>query len=89
MAKGIIEQEQGAQCAEMYRVTDPRVNAVLFLQDLKQEGLFDPERDSIQDFAWVYDRGELRFMVALDTGVYSAVACYQEDGTSFEDLQIQ
>lgn len=89
MAKGIIEKQKGPECAEYYRVTDPRINAVLFLQLLEEEGMFDPDTDTIRDFAWVAERGELRFMVVLDTGIYSAVACYAEDQTIFKDLRAE
>ncbi len=89
MAKVVIENNLGPNCAETYRVTDPRLNAVLFLQDLEEHGLFDPERDAIQDFAWVYEAGQLRFMVALNTGMYTATACYADGKALFQDLQIQ
>ncbi len=88
MAKGIIEKETAPECAAYYRVTDPRVNAVLFLQRLQEEGLFNPDTDTIKDFAWVSEGGELRFMIALDTGVYSAVPCYTEDQAIFQDLRV-
>jgi len=87
MAKGIIEKETAPECAAYYRVSDPRVNAVLFLQRLEEEGLFNPDTDTIKDFAWVSAGGELRFMLALDTGVYSAVPCYTEDQAIFQDLR--
>jgi hypothetical protein len=89
LAKGIIEKEKGPECAEYYRVTDPRINAVLFLERLQEEGLFDPKTDNIKDFAWVSEGGKLRFMVALDTGVYSAIACYTEDQAIFQDLRVE
>jgi len=89
MAKGIIDKETAPQCAPYYRVTDPRVNAVLFLQRLQEEGLFNPDTDTIKDFAWVSEGGELRFMVALDTGIYSAVPCYTEDQAIFQDLRVE
>lgn len=89
MARGIIANNAGPDCAETYRVTDPRLNAVLFLQDLEDQGLFDPERDAIQDFAWVYESGQLRFMVALDSGRYTATACYADGKALFHDVQIQ
>ncbi len=89
MARRIQTDQQTSTCAELYRVTDPGVNVVLFLQDLEQQGLFDPKSDMVHDYAWVYNGGELRFMVQLDSGVYSAVACYSEDGAHFEDLQQQ
>ena len=89
MAKGIIEKETTPTCAEYYRVTDPRLNAVLFLENLEKEGLFDPETDEIKDFAWVSDGGKLRFMVALDTGIYSATACYTEKEAIFQDLKVE
>ncbi len=89
MAKGLLDGRPQAQCAEMYRVTDPGTNAVLFLNDLEQQGFFDPSTDTIQDYAWVYDAGELRIMIALDSGVYSAVACYAQDGATFLDLKVQ
>ncbi|MFQ5921511.1 MAG: hypothetical protein ACE5M4_01570 [Anaerolineales bacterium] len=89
MAKGIIENNLGPDCAETYRVTDPRLNAVLFLQDLEEQGFFSPERDEIKDFAWVYESGQLRFMVALTTRMYTATACYADGKALFQDLQIQ
>lgn len=89
MARGLLDGQPRAECAEMYRVTDPGTNAVLFLHDLEQQGLFDPQNDIIQDYAWVYDAGELRIMIALDSGVYSAVACYEQDGATFLDLKVQ
>ncbi|MFQ5943497.1 MAG: hypothetical protein ACE5JF_08090 [Anaerolineales bacterium] len=89
MAKGIIQNNLGPDCAETFRITDPRLNAVLFLQDLEQQGLFNPEKDAIQDFAWVYEAGQLRFMVALDTGMYTATACYADGKAMFQDLQVQ
>jgi len=89
MAKGIIQNNLGPDCAETFRVTDPRLNAVLFLQDLQEQGLFNPEVDAIQDFAWVYEGGQLRFMVALDTGLYTATACYADGKALFQDLQVQ
>ncbi|MEE9216035.1 MAG: hypothetical protein V3U32_01240 [Anaerolineales bacterium] len=89
MAKGIIENNTGPDCAETFRVTDPRLNAILFLQDLEEQGLFNPEQDAIQDFAWVYDGGQLRFMVALNTGMYTATACYADGKALFQDLQMQ
>ncbi len=89
MAKGIIENNLGPDCAETFRITDPRLNAVLFLQDLEEQGLFNPENDAIQDFAWVYDGGQLRFMVALNTGMYSATACYADGKAVFRDLQVK
>lgn len=89
MAKGIVERQPEVQCAEMYRVTDPVTNAALFLKDLEKQGLFDPKQNTIKDFAWVYDGGELRIMIALDTGVYSAIACYGQEGASFLDLRVQ
>ncbi|MFV1857753.1 MAG: hypothetical protein ACC647_00175 [Anaerolineales bacterium] len=89
MAKGVIENSLGPDCAETYRVTDPRLNAVLFLQDLEQQGLFNPARDAIQDFAWVYEDGQLRFMLAMSTGTYTATACYADGKALFQDLQIQ
>lgn len=89
MAKGIIENKTGPDCAETFRVTDPRLNAILFLQDLEEQGLFNPEQDAIQDFAWVYDGGQLRFMVALNTGMYTATTCYADGKALFQDLQMQ
>lgn len=89
MAKGIIVGDAGPDCAETYRVTDPRLNAVLFLQDLEDQGLFDPERDAIQDFAWILEGGQLRFMMALDSGRYTATACYADGKALFHDLKIQ
>lgn len=89
MAHSIQQQQQISPCAELYRVTDPGVNVVLFLQDLEHQGLFDPKNDTVRDYAWVYDGGELRFMVALDSGVYSAVACYSDDGAHFQDMKLQ
>ena len=89
MAKGIIENNTGPDCAETFRVTDPRLNAILFLQDLEEQGLFNPEQDAVQDFAWVYDGGQLRFMVALNTGMYTATACYADGKALFQDLQMQ
>ncbi len=89
MAKGIIAGNADPKCAETYRVTDPRLNAVLFLQDLEEQGLFDPERDAIQDFAWILEGGQLRFMIALDSGRYTATACYADGKALFHDLQIQ
>ena len=89
MAKGIIDKESRLECAENYRVTDPRINAVLFLQKLQEEGMFDPETDTVKDFAWVSEGGELRFMVALDTGIYSAIACYMGDQAIFRDLRVE
>lgn len=89
MTRAAIDQRGASQCAEMYRVTDPGANTMLFLKDLEQQGLFDPDQDHVQDFAWVYDGGELRLMVALDTGVFSAVACYDQNGATFLDLKAQ
>ena len=89
MAKIVVENSLGPNCAETFRVSDPRLNAVLFLQDLEAQGLFNPERDAIQDFAWVYEGGQLRFMVALNTGMYTATACYFDGKALFQDLQIQ
>ena len=89
MAKGIIQNNMGPDCAETFRVTDPRLNAVLFLQDLEEQGLFNPESDAIQDFAWVYDGGQLRFMIALNSGMYTATACYSDGKALFQDLQLQ
>jgi len=89
LAKGIIEKEQAPECAASYRVSDPRVNAVLFLERLQEEGLFNPDTDTIEDFAWVSEGGELRFMVALDSGVYSAVPCYTVDQAIFQDLRVE
>ena len=89
MGKIVLENIQGPDCAETYRVTDPRLNAVLFLQDLQEQGLFNPERDAIQDFAWLYQGGQLRFMVTLNTGMYTATPCYAEGEALFQDLQIQ
>lgn len=87
MAKGVIERQLEPQCAETYRVSDPRLNAVLFLRDLEEEGHFDPELDKLEDFAWVYDGGQLRFMVTFEKGVYSAVACYADGIAEFRDLR--
>jgi len=89
MAKGIIQNNMSPDCAETFRVTDPRLNAVLFLQDLEEQGLFNPESDAIQDFAWVYDGGQLRFMIALNSGMYTATACYADGKALFQDLQLQ
>ena len=89
MAKGILQNNMGPDCAETFRVTDPRLNAVLFLQDLEEQGLFNPESDAIQDFAWVYDGGQLRFMIALNSGMYTATACYADGKALFQDLQLQ
>lgn len=89
MAKGIIAGNAGPICAETYRVTDPRLNAMLFLQDLEEQGLFDPERDAIQDFAWILEGGQLRFMIALNSSRYTATACYADGKALFHDLQIQ
>ena len=89
MAKGVIQNNVGPDCAETFRVTDPRLNAVLFLQDLEEQGLFNPESDAIQDFAWVYDGGQLRFMIALNSGKYTATACYADGKALFQDLQLQ
>lgn len=89
LTKGIIDNNSGPSCADTYRVTDPRLNAVLFLQDLEEQGLFDPENDAIEDFAWVYEGGQLRFMVALDTGIYTAIACYTDGQALFQDLEVQ
>ena len=89
MAKGIIQNNMGPDCAETYRVTDPRLNAILFLEDLEEQGLFNPESDAIQDFAWVYDGGQLRFMIALNSGMYTATACYADGKALFQDLQLQ
>ncbi len=89
MAKGIIQNNVGPDCAETFRVTDPRLNAILFLEDLEEQGLFNPESDAIQDFAWVYDGGQLRFMIALNSGMYTATACYSEGKALFQDLQLQ
>lgn len=88
LASGLLKDASVASCAEMYRVTDPQVNAILFLQDLENRGLFDPDHDVIQDFAWVYAGNELRFMVALDSGVYSGVACYREGEATFMDVEL-
>ncbi len=88
-AKVVMENNQSPDCAETYRVTDPRLNAVLFLQDLEDLGLFDPDRDAIEDFAWVYESGQLRFMVALNSGRYTATACYADGKALFHDLQFQ
>jgi len=89
MAKGIIQNNMGPDCAETFRVTDPRLNAILFLKDLEEQGLFNPESDAIQDFAWVYDGGQLRFMIALNSGMYTATACYADGKALFQDLQLQ
>ncbi len=89
MAKGIIQNNMGPDCAETFRVTDPRLNAILFLEDLEEQGLFNPESDAIQDFAWVYDGGQLRFMIALNSGMYTATACYADGKALFQDLQLQ
>ncbi len=89
MAKGIIQNYKGPDCAETFRVADATLYAFLFLQDLEEQGLFDPEADAIQDFAWVSDGGQLRFMVALNTGMYTATACYTEGEALFLDLQFQ
>ncbi len=89
MAKGIIQNNMGPDCAETFRVTDPRLNAILFLEDLEEQGLFNPESDAIQDFAWVYDGGQLRFMIALNSGKYTATACYADGKALFQDLQLQ
>lgn len=89
MAKGIIQNNVGPDCADTFRVTDPRLNAILFLEDLEEQGLFNPESDAIQDFAWVYDGGQLRFMIALNSGMYTATACYSEGKALFQDLQLQ
>ncbi len=89
MAKGIIQNNMGPDCAESFRVTDPRLNAILFLEDLEEQGLFNPESDAIQDFAWVYDGGQLRFMIALNSGMYTATACYADGKALFQDLQLQ
>ena len=89
MAKGIIQNNMGPDCAETFRVTDPRLNAILFLNDLEEQGLFHPESDAIQDFAWVYDSGQLRFMIALNSGMYTATACYADGKAIFQDLQLQ
>ena len=89
MAKGIIQNNMGPDCAETFRVTDPRLNAILFLNDLEEQGLFNPESDAIQDFAWVYDSGQLRFMIALNSGMYTATACYADGKAIFQDLQLQ
>ncbi len=89
MAKGIIQNNTGPDCAETFRVTDPRLNAILFLEDLEEQGLFNPESDAIQDFAWVYDGGQLRFMIALNSGMYTATACYTDGKALFQDLQMQ
>jgi hypothetical protein len=89
MAKGVIQNNMGPDCAETFRVTDPRLNAILFLEDLEEQGLFNPESDAIQDFAWVYDGGQLRFMIALNSGMYTATACYTDGKALFQDLQLQ
>lgn len=89
MAKGIIQNNMGPDCAETFRVTDPRLNAILFLEDLEEQGLFNPESDAIQDFAWVYDGGQLRFMIALNSGMYTATACYADGKALFQDLKLQ
>ena len=89
MAKGIIQNNMGPDCAETFRVTDPRLNAILFLKDLEEQGLFNPESDAIKDFAWVYDGGQLRFMIALNSGMYTATACYTDGKALFQDLQLQ
>ena len=89
MAKGIIQNNVGPDCADTFRVTDPRLNAILFLEDLEEQGLFNPESDAIQDFAWVYDGGQLRFMIALNSGMYTATACYSDGKALFQDLQLQ
>lgn len=89
MARGVLTGQNQSQCAEMYRVTDPTTNAVLFLKDLEQQGLYDPKQDAVQDFAWVYDGGELRIMIALNSGVYSAMPCYRQEGATFLDLKVQ
>ena len=89
MAKGIIQNNVGPDCAETFRVTDPRLNAILFLEDLEEQGLFNPESDAIQDFAWVYDGGQLRFMIALNSGMYTATACYADGKALFQDLKLQ
>lgn len=88
LAGGLVKDASVDRCAEMYRVTDPQVNAILFLQNLEERGLFDPEHDVIQDFAWVYVGRELRFMVALDSGVYSGIACYREGKATFLDVEL-
>lgn len=89
MAKGIIQNNIGPDCAEAYRVTDPRLNAILFLADLEEQGLFNPDSDAIQDFAWVYAGGQLRFMISLDTGMYTATACYSDGKALFQDVQLE
>jgi hypothetical protein len=89
MVKGIVQNNLGPDCADTFRVTDPRLNAVLFLQDLEEQGLFNPEADAIEDFAWVYDGGQLRFMIATSTGMYTASACYADGKALFQDLQLQ
>lgn len=89
MAKGIIQNSQNPDCAETFRITDPRLNAILFLSDLQEQGLFNPDTDAIQDFAWVYDGGQLRFMISLDTGMYTAIACYSEGKALFQDVRLE
>ena len=87
MASGIIQGRNSQACIEDFRVTDPQINALLFLRELETQGLFDPAINSVEDFAWIYNGGELRIMVALDTAIYSGVACYTESATSFQDIQ--
>ncbi len=87
MASSLIRKTHTSGCIEDFRVTDPQINALLLLRELKEQGLFDPTTNSVEDFAWIYHGGELRIMVALDSGIYSALACYTEDSTSFLDIQ--
>ena len=87
MGFGIIHGANSQACIEDFRVTDPQINALLFLRELQTQGLFDPTINNVEDFAWIYNGGELRIMVALDTGTYSGVACYTENSTSFQDIQ--
>ncbi len=89
MAKGIIQNNMGPDCADTFRVADSRLNALLFLQDLEEQGLFNPEADVIEDFAWVYDGGQLRFMIATNTGMYTATTCYADGQAFFQDLQLE
>ena len=88
MARGVIANAIGPDCADTYRVTDPRLSAVLFLQNLQDQGHFDPEQDMVQDFAWVLESGQLRFMMTLNTGMYTATACYAEGKAMFQDLEV-
>ncbi len=89
MAKGIIQNNMVPDCAETFRITDPRLNAILFLSDLQEQGLFNPNTDAIEDFAWVYDGGQLPFMISLDTGMYTATACYSEGKALFQDVRLE